>query len=50
MEARVSNTSEQIKSVVVIARCKLLASVKECELHKLGPSLQLLSIYATIDW
>ena len=43
-------TNADRKSVVVIASCKLLASVSESGLHKLGPSLDTYSEQATIDW
>ena len=43
-------TNAQRKSVVVIASCRLLASVSESGLHELGPSLEILSMHAKTDW
>ena len=42
-------TNEAMKSVVLIANCRLLASVRESEDHKLGPSLNITSSAITVN-
>ena len=42
-------TSAERKSVIVIASCRVLASVTESEVHKRGPSLQMLSKQVTVN-
>ena len=42
-------TNELMNAVVVIASCKLLASVRESEDQRLGPSLHIPSMQLTIE-